>query len=113
MFYTNETGILLAIARDPSITLSQVARKIGITERAVQRIIGILEEQGVFDRVDRIGRKNAYKFNINAAFVFGDKPIYLCDFLKFNGIDLGDTEYGEYVHGKLVHIQAVRGGPLS
>jgi MarR family protein len=51
--------VLLAIAQDPGIRLRDVADRVGITERAVQRIVGDLVDAGYLSR-RREGRRNAY-----------------------------------------------------
>jgi hypothetical protein len=50
----------VAIARDPDVTLREVAAVIGITERSVQRVIADLEAGHYLERV-RTGRRNRYK----------------------------------------------------
>ncbi len=45
---------------DESIVLRVVASRIGITERAVQRIIADLEEASYIER-EKIGRQNRYR----------------------------------------------------
>jgi len=58
-FLTNHAHVLLTIARDPQITLRQVAALVGITERAVQKIVADLEATGYLTRT-RHGRRNLY-----------------------------------------------------
>src|SRR5947209_3131724 len=58
-FLTNHFYVLRSIAREPTLTLREVAERIGITERAVQRIVAELEEGGYLLRA-RVGRKNRY-----------------------------------------------------
>lgn len=58
-FLTNHAHVLLCIARDPEIRLRDVAEQVGVTERAVQRIVGELEEAGYVRRT-RNGRRNVY-----------------------------------------------------
>ena len=41
---TNHAAVLLSIARDPEIRLRDVAERVGITERAAQRIVRDLVE---------------------------------------------------------------------
>lgn len=50
---------MILLSQDPSLVLREVAIKIGITERAVQRIIADLEQDGFIER-EKIGRKNQY-----------------------------------------------------
>lgn len=61
-FLTNHAHVLLCIARDPDIRLRDVADFVGITERAVQRIVTELVDAGYLDRT-REGRRNRYRLN--------------------------------------------------
>jgi DNA-binding MarR family transcriptional regulator len=61
-FLTNHAHVLWCIAENPDIRLREVAEKVGITERAVQRIVGELEESGYLTH-DRVGRRNHYEVN--------------------------------------------------
>ena len=65
-FLTNHTQVLICIAEDVDITLREVANKVGITERAAQRIVADLVEAEIIDR-RRIGRRNHYLVNRGAA----------------------------------------------
>ena len=65
-FLTNHTQVLLCIAGDVDVTLRDVAIKVGITERAAQRIVADLVEAEIIDR-RRIGRRNHYLVNRQAA----------------------------------------------
>ena len=59
-FLTNHAHVLLAIALEPSARIRDVAARVGITERAVQRIVSELEEAGYLSH-EREGRRNAYR----------------------------------------------------
>jgi hypothetical protein len=59
-FLTNHSHVLILLARHPSIVLRDVAAQVGITERAVQRIIADLEADGFIER-EKIGRQNHYR----------------------------------------------------
>lgn len=59
-FLSNHAHVLLLIAREPEIRLRDVAGRVGITERAVQRIVADLEAGNYLER-ERIGRRNRYK----------------------------------------------------
>lgn len=61
-FLSNHTHVLLVIARDPAIRLRDVADLVGITERAVQRIVADLESGGYLTR-ERDGRRNRYQID--------------------------------------------------
>lgn len=59
-FLTNHTHVLLCLARDPEMRMRDVAVAVGVTERAVQRIVQDLEEAGYLSR-ERDGRRNIYE----------------------------------------------------
>ena len=58
-FLTNHAHVLFAIAAEPELRMRDVADRVGITERAVQRIVAELE-QGGYLTVTREGRRNRY-----------------------------------------------------
>lgn len=64
-FLSNHGHVLVCLALDPNVRLRDVASRVGITERAVQKIVGDLEEAGVLVR-QRSGRRNSYHLNANA-----------------------------------------------
>ena len=64
-FLTNHTHVLVCIARDPGTTMRSIAEQVGITERAVQRIIGELMEGDYLTRT-RDGRRNEYTLDLSA-----------------------------------------------
>jgi hypothetical protein len=59
-FLSNHAHVLLLLAKEPEIRLRDVAERVGITERAVQRIVADLEKSRYIERV-RTGRRNRYK----------------------------------------------------
>ena len=59
-FLSNHAHVLLLIAKEPDIRLRDVAVRVGITERAVQRIVADLEADRYLER-ERLGRRNRYK----------------------------------------------------
>lgn len=59
-FLTNHSHVLVLLSRNPSLVLREVALQVGITERAVQRIIADLEAGGIIER-EKIGRQNHYR----------------------------------------------------
>jgi predicted transcriptional regulator len=58
---------LLALAQDPRARLRDITDRVGITERAVRRIIDDLVDGGYVSR-NRVGRRNVYT-------VHGEKPL--------------------------------------
>ncbi len=63
-FLTNHAHVLLAIAAEPDLRLRDVAERVGITERAAQRIVAELEAEDYLD-VRRVGRRNVYRVHRN------------------------------------------------
>lgn len=63
-FLTNHAQVLLCIARNRSITAREIAGQIGITERAVQRILRDLHEAEYISHV-REGRQNHYELYLD------------------------------------------------
>lgn len=59
-FLTNHAHVLLCVAEDPAIRLREMAARVGITERATQRILSDLVERGYVSRI-RNGRRNNYE----------------------------------------------------
>ena len=64
-FLTNHARVLLCLAEEPDLRLREAAERIGITERAVQRIVTDLEDAGIITR-SREGRRNHYTINEEA-----------------------------------------------
>jgi DNA-binding Lrp family transcriptional regulator len=63
-FLSNHGHVLVCLARDPETRLRDVATSVGITERAVQKIVDDLEEAGIVTR-ERSGRRNRYRLNVD------------------------------------------------
>lgn len=64
-FLSNHTHVLVCLAADGGQTLREVAAKVGVTERAVQRIVADLVNGGVLER-QREGRANTYRIHGDA-----------------------------------------------
>ena len=62
-FLSNHAHVLVCLAQDPDARLRDVALSVGITERAVQKIVSDLEQAGVIVR-ERAGRRNSYRLNL-------------------------------------------------
>lgn len=58
-FLTNHAQVLLCLAETPDIRLRDVAERVGITERAAQRILADLIDAG-YVKTTRVGRRNHY-----------------------------------------------------
>jgi DNA-binding MarR family transcriptional regulator len=58
-FLTNHAQVLLCLVETPDIRLRDVAERVGITERATQRILAELVEAG-YVKTTRVGRRNTY-----------------------------------------------------
>jgi hypothetical protein len=63
-FLSNHAHVLICLARDPEIRLREIADRIGITERAVLKIVADLDEEGLVRR-HRKGRRNSYELKLD------------------------------------------------
>ena len=63
-FLTNHAHVLICLTTDPTIRVRDLADRIGITERAVHRILSELAGAGYVSRV-RAGRRNRYRVNLD------------------------------------------------
>jgi len=61
-FLTNHTHVLVCLRENPEMRVRDLAQMVGITERAVQRIIAELEAGGVLTR-EKEGRRNHYQIH--------------------------------------------------
>ena len=59
-FLTNHAHVLICLSEDPSARLREIAERVQITERAVQRIVSELEQGGYLTKI-REGRCNRYR----------------------------------------------------
>jgi len=64
-FLANHTHVLICLHREPDLRLRDVAQRVGITERAVQRIVMELEQGSVLER-QRQGRRNIYRIHTDS-----------------------------------------------
>src|ERR1700733_547837 len=58
-FLTNHAQVLICLAEEPGVRLRDVGERIGITERAIHRIVSELADAGYITR-RRTGRRNTY-----------------------------------------------------
>ncbi|MFF5157833.1 helix-turn-helix transcriptional regulator [Streptomyces sp. NPDC000348] len=96
-FLTNHARVLITLARDPESRLRDVADAIGITERAVQLIVGDLETAGYLTRT-RVGRRNRYTIDPTVALrhpAEADHPVgdLLATFLHREDVPADDAEH--------------------
>jgi predicted ArsR family transcriptional regulator len=59
-FLTNHACVLLTVAQQPDIRISEIADVVGITERAAHRILMDLVAEG-YVSVRKVGRRNRYE----------------------------------------------------
>jgi len=60
--FSNHGHVLVCLARDPEARLRDVAADVGLTERAVQKIVRDLQESGMII-VSKHGRRNRYRID--------------------------------------------------
>jgi len=63
-FFSNYAHVLVCLTHTPQPTTRQIALQVGITERAVQRILVKLVTAGVVS-VKKAGRRNRYKIALD------------------------------------------------
>jgi predicted transcriptional regulator len=84
-FVTNHAVVLGFTARHPRITAREMAREIGITERAVRKIIADLDAAEFIHKA-REGRRVRYTINAEAALrKLPQSEVPILDFLKVLG----------------------------
>jgi len=62
VFLTNHAHVLLSVAHDPEARARDIADRVGITERAAQRILSDLLAENYIAKT-KIGRRNRYTVN--------------------------------------------------
>jgi DNA-binding transcriptional ArsR family regulator len=65
-FITHHAQVLLAVARDPYVLVSEIAKATNITERYAYRILSDLQKAGYVHR-SRHGRRNEYRVDPDVA----------------------------------------------
>ena len=63
-FFSNNAHVLVCLTHTPQPTTREIALQVGITERAVQRIVTRLISAGVV-KVKKEGRRNSYVLDLN------------------------------------------------
>ena len=71
---SNHGKVLVCVAREPDMRVSDIAELVGIKERAVQRILAELRDEGLLTSV-REGRRNRYRINRARRLPFVEKPV--------------------------------------
>lgn len=66
-FFSNYGHTVILLAQQPDLTMREIAQRIGVTERAVIRIINDLVHEGYL-HVSKRGRRNFYRINQKAKF---------------------------------------------
>jgi predicted ArsR family transcriptional regulator len=61
-FLTNHTHVLVLLSRAPDLRIRDMADDVGITQRAVQRILAELANEGILT-IHKEGRRNHYRIN--------------------------------------------------
>lgn len=64
-FLSNHAQVLLWLAREPDLLVADLAKHVGISERATYAILADLSEAGYLRRT-RDGRRSRYRVNLEA-----------------------------------------------
>ena len=62
--FSNNAHVLVCLTHTPQPTTREIANQVGITERAVQRIVKRLVEAGVM-KIEKEGRRNCYELDLD------------------------------------------------
>jgi DNA-binding transcriptional ArsR family regulator len=109
-FITHHAQVLLAVARDPSVRVREIAEAADITERYVYRLLSDLQKAG-YVRRSRRGRRNQYR--VNPALALGD-PVAEEHSLRELMQLIGRSDGGDQVTAfGLTLFPAERGPPLE
>jgi len=71
---SNHGKVLVCLARDPDVRVSDIAEMVGIKERAVQRILAELRDDGLVEST-RTGRRNRYRINRGRREPWAEAPV--------------------------------------
>ena len=63
-FFSNNAHVLVCLTQTPQPTTREIAIRVGITERAVQRIVSRLVEARVLN-IKKEGRRNLYELDLH------------------------------------------------
>jgi len=63
-FLTNHAHVLICMAQNPEVRLAEIARKVGIGERAVHSIVHDLVHAG-YVNLSKSGRNNVYEVRLD------------------------------------------------
>jgi len=80
-FITNHARVMMVITQDPTVRLRDIASTLDITERAAQRIVTELVDEGYLSR-KREGRRNSYT-------VHPEQPL--------RAVQAGNTQIGDFI----------------
>ena len=59
-FLSNHAHVLICLGQDPNLRMRDLSDRVGVTERAVQRIVAELAQEGYIE-VHKEGRRNSYE----------------------------------------------------
>jgi DNA-binding transcriptional regulator LsrR (DeoR family) len=63
-FFSNNAHVLVCLTHTPQPTTREIAAQVGITERAVQRIVKKMVDAGVLN-IEKEGRRNRYELDLD------------------------------------------------
>lgn len=115
-FLSNHGHVLVCLAKNPDVLLRDVATSIGITERAVQQMVGDLEHAGVILRM-RVGRRNRYlvrreerfRHPLEAGMTIGQ----FTDLVQRGAAPGDDTSMGDHVADESSEVSQITSGELA
>lgn len=86
LLLTNHALVLYSLARKPLVTAREVAQEVGITERAVRKIIADLDAASYINK-EKEGRRVRYTINPEVTiYKSGQSDVPIVDFLRALGL---------------------------
>ncbi len=84
-FLTNYGLVLTYIGNKPDSTGLEIARAVGITERAVRKIVADLQADGYIS-LEKVGRRNRYRIDATQSMRYlGEQAVTVGDLLRLLG----------------------------
>jgi DNA-binding transcriptional ArsR family regulator len=91
-FLTNHALVLTHIGQRPDSTGLEISQAVGITERAVRKILADLQEAGYIEP-ERIGRRNRYRVDVHRPLQqVGGRRLTVGELLAFIPEDVSHNE---------------------
>jgi DNA-binding transcriptional regulator PaaX len=105
-FLTNYALVLIHVGRRPESTGFEIAQAVGITERAVRKILAELQVEAYVE-TERIGRRNRYRVDVHRPLrQVGERELTVGELLAMIPDDQGPLGWDGSWSGRLAESRA-------